>query len=57
MNRVEESRLAHEKKIKRLKLQRKQRAKDIQLILKIVGIAFCVLGILVLVAGGFKLAA
>ena len=32
MNRVEESRLEHEKRIQRLKVQRKQRNKDLQLI-------------------------
>ena len=53
MNRVEESRLAHEKKLKRIKLQRRQRQKDIQLGLKVLaGAIFCVV-VLSLVVGIF----
>ena len=53
MNRVEESRLAHEKKLQRIKLQRRQRQKDIQLGLKVLaGAIFCVI-VLSLVVGIF----
>ena len=53
INRVEESRLEHEKKIQRLKIQRKQRNKDLQLILKIIGYIFCIAGIFAIFAWAF----
>lgn len=53
MNRVEESRLEHEKKIQRLKVQRKQRNKDLQLILKVIAYICCVAGIFVIFAWAF----
>lgn len=55
MNRVEESRLEHEKKIQRLKIQRRQREKDLKLILQIVGYMMCIAGIFVIFAWAFHL--
>ena len=53
MNRVEESRLEHEKRIQRLKVQRKQRNKDLKLILQVLGYVLCIAGIFIIFAWAF----
>ena len=48
MNRVEESRLEHEKRLKILKIKRREREEELKLILKILMYAICGVGILVM---------
>ena len=48
MNRVEESRLEHEKRLRILKIKRKEREEELKLILKILMYAICGVGILVM---------
>ena len=50
MNRVEESRLEHEKRLKILKIRRKKRDEELQLILQVLLTAICGVGIVVMLA-------
>ena len=54
MNRVEESRLAHEKAMHVLKLKKKQRKKDLHLLLQVLGYALLTVSVFVIIAWVFS---
>ena len=55
MNRVEESRLEHEKRLRILKIKRRQREEELKLILKVLMYAICGVGVVVMFAWMYTL--